>query len=374
MAATNGLETLNLRKGILNTGLVFAGIVIIYFINLGYLEVIKSTDLIKLSFLGDQNLMQTNSLTMKAKSLFYFSSTTEWIQSLSQIIISKFSFSMPIIFAVVLIYAYLLLTYDDLKTSKNRRFELFLILFILSGIFTMSFFDYRPNRYRMPMIPGFCLLGAIALIRLSDNVNKKIKIEANKRSVAILCTFVFIIFFRLFRVIFVYYGFKEPNITVFVLSFIAVIASIFLFRRIAQLRFRLHERTISPLVIAIIAVCLSWQIFQYLQWALNPRYDIRDGNAQIRSLIKDGIIAGQYAPILCLESNNIAFPLMYGNITYFKKLKITHYLDAVGHYPNGDFTILENRYHGFLSQYEKMIEIPIGFTTATLFKYKGKIK
>jgi len=64
-------------------------------------------------------------------------------------------------------------------------------------------------------------------------------------------------------------------------------------------------------------------------WLARPRYEVREASRYLREELRDAVIAGQWAPELCLETPHRAVPLWKGFVNDrdpFRRLGITHVL------------------------------------------------
>jgi 4-amino-4-deoxy-L-arabinose transferase-like glycosyltransferase len=348
----------------------FIGLGTIISLNKIYMLLIIETGLLD-SNLANKNIsLQAASLLQIARDLFCFGSVGDWFKSVTQILISRFSLSMPLIFFFACFYCVWFFSTTTRPLSESRRAELLFAMWILSGILFMSFFTYQPNRYRIPLIPPLCILAAIGISRIYVHQSTRMSIFKTKYFpyVAGIASVFFI--YRFMRVIVVMNSILFMNEWIVAVSVAFGTVFVLALKKRGKLELNVPRDLKKLTVLCFLIGVLFLDFYQYGRWARNPICNIKEGNEKIKGLVESGIIGGWYAPILCLETSNIAVPLMRENLLHFNRLHLTHYLDSVHYEPNENF-ILMNQYNpNFLENAKLMAQMPIGFVVASLYSFK----
>lgn len=358
------------KKGLKCVGLFLVGLGLVFIIREIYMHLITSSDLLKIMVHSDLRYYAPPfTLIERAVQLFSFSSPGGWFKSATQIVASRFSLSNPIVFFMAFFYSVWFLATIRRPLDDGKNVQLSLMLIVVTAVVGMSFFAYQPNRYRVPLIPLVCLLASLGF---SELLRKRKGHEELNRLFPYLVGFgTAVIIFRSIRVGMVAVGLSPNNDLLLIITLVISGWVAFVFRRSRSVKLY-YGKPLKAISIALILVALAHNLFQYGSWIRKATYNARAGNAAVKGLIQSGVIGGQYAPILGLESQNVLIPLSYKNIEHFKNLNLTHYLDAVHHWPHDDFDLLNHHHPDFLSGAKLLVKLPIGFSIASLYQCEKK--
>jgi 4-amino-4-deoxy-L-arabinose transferase-like glycosyltransferase len=342
-------------------GYFLLGLALMILLNQLYLYLVIRSGLL-------QGSLTRGDLLSHGLALLSLGSPGEFVKSISQILISRFSVSSPIVLFSAFIYSLLFLATVRKPFSDQERATLLFVIWFFMGVFTLSLISYQPNRYRVPLVIPTCSLTAIALTQLFDPRTKTMIFTRNRLWWLVVMGGILLIVFRTLRVTVVGLDLAfENNLILIISGVISVMLVYWLWRWKMGIRI-LKPNAMKLLSILLLLISLSYDGFQYWRWASNPVYNIAVGNRKIKQMVTSGVIGGQYAPTLGFSSSNILIPLHKKiNQEGLQELNLTHYLDTVSHKPNNDYLELKMRNPEFLQEAQLLGEFPIGFTVASLY-------
>ncbi len=340
--------------------LYFLGVLTVIIINKVYLYLVLK-DLTQINAV-------TNDLLQAGKKYFVFNSLGEWLKRFTQIIISRFSVSMPEIF--IFVYFYAIWIFGNFKRPETRRDKaIILFLFWLTtGIFTFSFFEYQPNRYRIPFILPLSMLAAIGITKIYRTMRITL-MNKGKYYLAAFSVGVTLVLFRITRVTLVSMfgvGFKE-NEVVLMISVIISLGIVLLAKKYAVSEISFSHYVAKGAVFVFIFVFINIQLGQYVYWLGKMTYQIKDGNNIIKSLVNEGNIGGEYAPILSVETDNVVVPLHKEDRKIIPRLHLTHYIDSVDQQADGTYQLLNQSHPGFLDRARLLAKMKVGYVFVSVY-------
>jgi 4-amino-4-deoxy-L-arabinose transferase-like glycosyltransferase len=314
----------------------------------------------------------TNNLLQVGRDLFYFGSIGEWMKSITQILISRLSIRMPEIFFFVYVYAIWIIGKFKKPETQAEKATCFFLLWLMAGIFALSFFTYQPNRYRVPFIIPLCILAAIGIGRISRLSGNNLTLPKSKSfwfALVIGCTMLLFRIGRIFLVSIVGKSFHLNEIILLISIFISFCIAVIV-KKYFSFNMTLPQYARKWIVSALIVTIIITQTGQYIRWSLNQVFEIKKGNQVVGELIESGNVGGEYAPILCLETDNIVVPLHKEDRSRLPKLCLTHYIDSVQYRPNNDYQLLNQLNPGFLDEARLLTTISVGYTHISLYAFK----
>jgi 4-amino-4-deoxy-L-arabinose transferase-like glycosyltransferase len=339
-----------------------AGFVGVVLVNKMYLLILVRSGLVS------SQIVSTHDLGQVLKVFLIKASVGEWVENVTQILVSRFSMSMPILFFVGFVSSLWFISSVKRPLDRQKRAELLLVCWIFGGILSMSILNYIPNRYRIPVIPPLCILGGISLWKAFLARKDGITFSWNVRILIVVVIGLFLLLFRFGRIALIWQNFKVDSdllaLTAMVLSILLVLYG----RKALPTHWAIQSDFRKALLPCFLVLYLGVQFFQFIGWISTQKYHIKEGNRLISEKIEGGVLGGMYAPILAFESKNIAIPLWHRNLTRLPDLQLTHYVDSVKGFPNSDFTRLKELYPNFLNNSKWIADITLGNTVVSVYE------
>jgi 4-amino-4-deoxy-L-arabinose transferase-like glycosyltransferase len=222
------------------------------------------------------------------------------------------------------------------------------IVWLTSGLVFFAPFGYRPLRYYLPLILPMVIIAAwrIHTLMISSQSEASAIADLSLPCRILLAIWILVpgcinIIPVLDRLIFKGNLLGFSNIPGFSLegSILSVMTSILLMTGLTVNR----KGYRSKQVIIVLMVFLSIHVVRMVYWQNTRTYQVISTSREIgRILPEDAVIAGQWAPELCLENSCTAIPMWDGFVNFkrpFDRYGITHVLSW--QYPLGDELTLQ---------------------------------
>lgn len=210
-------------------------------------------------------------------------------------------------FLLFLAIAGLLALFTKMRTRQSlTTLELTAAGWFLSYAGFMAIFGYRPLRYYIPILPALVLMAAQGLSKIQD-VIASARRDALTRWVVILLTLVTSAQAALLIIV-PYSPVPVPGLTgnpalprLGAALFLGLVGS-------AWLAYR-SEQVVRLLPKLCLAGFLMLNLGEYAHWVATRRYDVEHARQYLQTQLAPTIIAGQWAPQLCLGTAHKAIPL-----------------------------------------------------------------
>jgi len=221
--------------------------------------------------------------------------------SYSPIIFKHFAW-FPYIF--LLSWFYLPISFFRLFRDWKRYNTLeFLALFwLVFGYLSLSGFRYRPARYYLSLVPPVLILSLFAMeaiIKFSWN-----RLKLNKISIILFLSWLLLSLMLIKKyIIFDGFGVLLSGSGVFLLA-LAVL--MWIGRKSLVWDQKSFNKIGLYACLLILSVSLSHNLFLYANWVRHPSYQVLNASRDVGNRVKNGIIVGLWAPMICMENQNRA--------------------------------------------------------------------
>lgn len=205
-------------------------------------------------------------------------------------------------------------------------------IWLVTGIVFFSLWKYRPERYYTSLLPPLAGLAGMALLRIQDLADS----FRSPRARALLLLGIAIPSIQcLFLLGDAFLGWKLVPPELGLQSSDAI-----LFLILTGVMLWMWTRS-SPkwIVVAFLIAFCAGDLRSYLRWAMDPPYQAVEIAQDLQQRVGAGVIAGQWAPEVCLENRVRVVPVWHGFVNSdhpIQKYGITHLL--LWRYPLGDET------------------------------------
>ncbi len=232
-------------------------------------------------------------------------------KSLREFLSREFGSYAPIVFkhfarfpySFLLAWCYLPVSgYRILKKDRHVRSLEFLALFwFLLGYISLSGFRYRPPRYYLSLVPPVMILALFsmeALLNASWNSLKR-----NKMFVLGYIGWVILTFHLAKKYILL------DSSYIFISGFVVsgiILGGMKIFHGKISSEKRLFRKAGLYIAVLIFSLSLTHNLFLYMKWAKRPSYQVLTASREVGKMVKNGIIVGLWAPMICMENRNRA--------------------------------------------------------------------
>lgn len=206
--------------------------------------------------------------------------------------------------------------------KQFNQLEREMVVWLFAALFSLMLFSYTTGAYYLILLPPMIVLSADFLRKIlaGDLLNGKF-------SVAFYLPWG-IISYLLGRYILIYCArdFYFQSIFTKVLLELSVVILLFIMVKFSTWIVR-HQS--KKKFYGLITLFLLLDFSPYLYWYLNPSYKVLKTMSDLRNNIREGVIAGSWAPALCLETSLREFPFGDGVVNtenLGKKIPLTHLL------------------------------------------------
>lgn len=229
-------------------------------------------------------------------------------------------------FPYILLAGWLYLPVSVYRLIRDRKnylsIELFVLLWFVVGYFAISGLYYRPARYFISLSPPIILLaffGFLYLIR-----SKGLDLKSGWGFKILYLGWLFLSFLVAKK----YLHFPVRSAFYGAIVFAAVLIGSLMFKERFNARWWLKKPAFY-IVVCLISLSLTNNLFLYYKWWHHPSYKVVDASRDIGKIVKHGIIAGLWAPMLCMENHNrtLCIAAGWGNDKHpYEKYHFTHLL------------------------------------------------
>lgn len=195
-------------------------------------------------------------------------------------------------------------------------------IWLTAGILFLMLFSYTTTAYYLILFIPTVILAGVFMHKIRHQALVPIK-----GSYCFNGAWLFSAYF-IFRYILIFYfrdAFFQSWLTKLLLEIVTVLIITGLWRLSAWLVY--HQQ--RKVLIAIILLFLIIDFGPYLQWLSAPQYSTQEIMRDLQSKVRQGTVAGPWAPALCLETSLREFPFGEGIINTGKikqKTSLTHLL------------------------------------------------
>jgi len=239
-------------------------------------------------------------------------------------IVFKYFSWFPFVFLLGWIYLPVSL-YRLLKNRKGYNvLELFSLLWFIVGYFAISGFHYRPPRYYISLVPPIVFL---ALFGLQQIQIAAFKMESLKKNILFVFVYSGWIILTLF-LIKAYIHFNLPRLWVPGALFLILAGLAYLSKKIF-FQHRIHMGIGFYIVLLIVTLALSQNLSLYGKWWGNTSYRVVNTSKKIGKFVNNGMIAGLWAPMLCMENKNRTLYVASHWFNYDKPYERYHFTHLV---------------------------------------------
>lgn len=238
---------------------------------------------------------------------------------------TNFFARIPEISFCALLFIFFNFSLSRFSDEKYRNTDILMMLWIFFFFTQQSQFQYNPLRYYIYLLPPLVYLSVRFIIDLNIFFPVMPLSFKNKFIFFILMYFAgYNFIWALFRSVLNKHISLNSNLElalataiIFYISFY-IISALFAYFRILSSYF--------STVIIVFSVFIG--IFQYYHFFIKiPTYNLRDASVEIGKILdKDSVLAGWFAPQLCIQNNIKAIPTYNDTEEYFIKNKATHIL------------------------------------------------
>ncbi|PWT87665.1 MAG: hypothetical protein C5B54_11935 [Acidobacteria bacterium] len=217
----------------------------------------------------------------------------------------------------ILFFGNLMLWYFLADRDRANTAEKVLWYWLICGIIVFALWRYRPIRYYTSLIPPLGCLAGLALIRtreLSEAIRRRPVVWIGLAIPALQILFVLADRALQWNLVPVQLGIQTLDAVLFLLL---TISAFFLFRKPVSVFF------------AFFLVFLAGDMWNFVNWQIHPEYQAVTISSDLQKRIGNGVVAGQWAPELCLENRVRAVPVWYGFVNSkspFQRYGISHLL------------------------------------------------
>jgi len=190
---------------------------------------------------------------------------------------------------------------------RVRPFEFFVTLWFLIGYFALSGFRYRPPRYFVSLVPPVVFLALCGLVWL-------VSLEKRREHSFLKSPFFWVYMAWLGLTAYLSRRYLHiPSSDFLGGAGVFLVAAVFFFAW-RQKRFGIEGRgaIAATLVIAIVSLALVHNLALYGTWLKKPEYKEITVSREVGRLVHGEVIAGLWAPMVCMENDNRALCIAPG--------------------------------------------------------------
>lgn len=240
-------------------------------------------------------------------------------------------------------------------------------VWVVVGILFFALWKYRPERYYTSLLPPLACLAGVGLIRFEQLAQS----FQTQRSTRLLlwagmlvpaAQFSFLVLDDVFHWQIVPAEVRSGNFDAIVFLFLTAAGMVILASKVEM----------KWMVFAVVLAFLLGDLRSFTTWTIHPSYQAEDVAADLQQRVGSGVIAGQWAPEMCLENRVRVVPVWHGFVNSedpIRKYGITHLL--LWRYPLGDeVQKFQEWYPEEFKQFTEVKEYTIKNSTVVLFEKK----
>lgn len=203
-------------------------------------------------------------------------------------------------------------------------------VWLVTGIVFFALWKYRPERYYTSLLPPLAGLAGMALFRIQDVADSVLSPRSRALILiglalpAIQCLFFLADAWLGWTMIPKEAGIQNSDAVLFLM--------------LTGAMFWLWKRPNPKWVVVVFLIAFAaGDLRSYLRWVMNPTYQATEIAQDLQRRVGTGVLAGQWAPEVCLENHVRVVPVWHGFVNSERPIQrygITHLL--LWRYPLGD--------------------------------------
>jgi len=212
-------------------------------------------------------------------------------------------------FPFVLLLGWFYLPVSFYRLVKNRKsynsLEFFVLFWFIVGYFALSGLHYRPPRYFISLAPPMIILSIFGFKELF--VFRYSSLRRNWVFSTLYLGWIFLTIFLIRK----YIHIKPPVVYGGLILFCLLALATWIFKGMFPL-VEPHKKFSFYVALLIISLSLSQNFTLYYRWWHKPSYKVINASRDVGKIVKHGIIAGLWAPMICMENRNRALCIASG--------------------------------------------------------------
>jgi len=212
-------------------------------------------------------------------------------------------------FPFVLLLGWFYLPVSFYRFTKYRKaynsLEFFVLFWFIVGYFAISGLRYRPSRYFISLAPPMIILALFGFKELTVFSYRSLK--KNWIFSTLYLGWIFLTIFLIRK----YIHIKPPVVYGSLIIFCLLAVATWIFKGIFP-RVEPHKKFSFYVALLIISLSLSQNFTLYYRWWHKPSYKVINASRDVGKIVKHGIIAGLWAPMICMENRNRALCIASG--------------------------------------------------------------
>jgi 4-amino-4-deoxy-L-arabinose transferase-like glycosyltransferase len=215
------------------------------------------------------------------------------------------------------------------RAPPPRTEDVLMVSWFWVQTLTFTVFNYHPSRYYLVALPGLLWLALLAL-REAHGLHEELFVRPGGLVTILLGLVLSVGFWHLATSSAVFVGLLHPRNSeskqFFLARFGAALLASWpvLVAGVLFLGGRISPGGVRRALVGLLALAAALNLWMFAAWMAAPRYELRAGSAQMKTLPPDSVLVGDWAPELTLDTSLRTLYLTWDNLHRLRRIKPTH--------------------------------------------------